>query len=101
MAKVKVAAVGAGNRMNAYSEYARIHPEEMEIVAVVEPNDVRREQYSRRFGIPVTACYSAWEDFLSLPKQADALFCVRPIRFIISRQSGLWKKATISCWKNR
>ena len=78
MAKVKVAAVGAGNRMNAYSEYARIHPEEMEIVAVVEPNDVRREQYSRRFGIPVTACYSAWEDFLSLPKQADALFLCTP-----------------------
>ena len=78
MAKVKVAAMGAGNRMNAYSEYARMHPEEMEIVAVIEPNALRREHYRQRFGIPGSGCYSSWEDFLSLPKQADALFLCTP-----------------------
>lgn len=36
--KVTVVALGAGNRMNAYAEYALLHPEEMSIVAVVEPN---------------------------------------------------------------
>lgn len=43
MRKIKVAAIGAGNRLNAYAEYARLYPKELEIVAVVEPNEVRPE----------------------------------------------------------
>ena len=35
MRKIKVAAIGAGNRLNAYAEYARLYPKELEIVAVV------------------------------------------------------------------
>ena len=39
MGKVTVVAIGAGNRMNAYAE---LHPQEMRVVAVVEPNRIRR-----------------------------------------------------------
>lgn len=78
MAKVKVAAIGAGNRMNAYSEYALRYPEEVEIVAVVEPNLIRRENYRHRFGIPEKNCFTSWETFLELPRKADALFLCTP-----------------------
>lgn len=70
--------MGAGNRMNTYSEYARLHPEEMEIVAVVEPNVMRREHYRQHFGIAESECYAAWEDFLDRSKRADAVFLCTP-----------------------
>lgn len=78
MSKVKIAAVGAGNRMNAYSGYALLHPEEMEIVAVVEPNVVRRGNYRDRFGLSEAHCFSSWETFFELPREADALFLCTP-----------------------
>lgn len=52
MKKITIAAIGAGNRMNAYTEYAVLHPEETTVVAIVEPNDIRRNQYARRFNVP-------------------------------------------------
>lgn len=78
MRRVKIAAIGAGNRMNAYSEYALLHPEEMEIVAVVEPNPLRRDGYARRFGITAENCYSSWEDFFETSRRADAVFLCTP-----------------------
>lgn len=76
--KVTVVALGAGNRMNAYAEYALLHPGEMSIVAVVEPNRVRREHLADRCGVPAERCFAEWEDFLSREKMADAVFICTP-----------------------
>ena len=76
--KVTVVALGAGNRMNAYAEYALLHPEEMSIVAVVEPNRVRREHLANRCGVPAEYCFAEWEEFLSREKTADAIFICTP-----------------------
>ena len=75
MGQITVVAIGAGNRMNAYAE---LHPQEIRIVAVVEPNPVRLSQLARRCQVPDQQCYSSWEDFLSKDKMADAVFICTP-----------------------
>lgn len=76
--KITVVALGAGNRMNAYSEYALQHPDKMSVVAVVEPNEVRRQQLAHRCGIPAEHCYAGWCEFLQREKMADAVFICTP-----------------------
>lgn len=76
--KIKVAVIGAGNRAGAYVEYAILHPGEMEVVAVVEPNEVRRNQCALRCGIPAGNCFAEWKDFLKQEKIADAVFICTP-----------------------
>lgn len=78
MRKIKVAAIGAGNRLNAYAEYACLHLEEMEIVAVVEPNEVRRKHCAERFHIPSEYCFASWTQFFEYPPLADAVFLCTP-----------------------
>lgn len=75
MEQTTVVAIGAGNRMNAY---ARLHPGEMKVVAVVEPNRVRREQLARQCGVLGEKCFESWEDFLLKEKMADAVFICTP-----------------------
>ncbi len=74
MNKVKVLVLGAGSRGNAYAKYSRSHPDELEIVAVAEPDQKRREQFAERYGIGSENCFDSWEEALSLPKMADAVF---------------------------
>ncbi|WP_227462032.1 Gfo/Idh/MocA family protein [Culturomica massiliensis] len=78
MQKVTIVAIGAGNRMNAYAEYIRMHPEEVELVAVVDPNEARRQHYATSFKLLPARCFASWEDFLSGPKVADAVFLCTP-----------------------
>lgn len=78
MKKVTIAAIGAGNRMNAYAEYVRLHPEEAEIVAVAEPNEIRRKHYAALFKLPPSCCFASWEKFLEKEKMADIVFLCTP-----------------------
>lgn len=78
MSKITIAAIGAGNRMGAYTEYAMLHPDLLEVVAVVEPNKVRRDHYARRFGIAGRNCFLSWEEFFQQEKMADAVFLGTP-----------------------
>lgn len=76
--KISVVAMGAGNRMITYAAYADLHPEEMSIVAVVEPNFIRREQFARKYGIPQDRCFAGWQEFLYREQMADAVFICTP-----------------------
>ncbi len=67
--------MGAGNRMHVY---ARLHPQEMRVVAVVEPNRVRREQFATVCGVSEENCFESWEIFLRKEKMADAVFICTP-----------------------
>ncbi len=74
MKKVKALVLGAGSRGNAYAAYSRVRPEELEIVAVAEPDKIRREQFAERYHIGAENCFASWEEALSKPKLADAVF---------------------------
>ncbi|HEY4391183.1 MAG TPA: Gfo/Idh/MocA family oxidoreductase [Paenibacillus sp.] len=78
MKKVKVALVGAGLRGINYLEYAMQHPHELEVVAVAEPVQERRESFQARHGIPDELCFEHWNELFAMPKLADAvLICTQ------------------------
>lgn len=50
MKKIKAALIGAGQRgAQAYASYAGRHPEELEFIAVAEPDPRRRNPFKRSF----------------------------------------------------
>lgn len=72
--KVTAVVLGAGSRGNAYAEYSLNRPEELEIVAVAEPDEKKREKFAAQYHILPENCYNSWEELLSLPRMADAAF---------------------------
>lgn len=64
--------------MLAYGTYALKKPDEIEFVAVAEPNLERREQFRRLHHIPEEMCFSDWSELLDQPRIADAaLICTQ------------------------
>ena len=51
---VSIVVIGASNRANKYLEYAKINPDKVQLVGVVELNDIRRNKVAERFGLAVT-----------------------------------------------
>jgi len=79
MKKVTAVLIGAGNRgALAYATYALEHPEELQFVAIAEPDQGRREAFQKTHNLPDSACYTSWEEMLREPKLADAaLICTQ------------------------
>jgi predicted dehydrogenase len=69
MEPIKVLLAGAGSRgMYAYAEYARNNPKMMRIVAVAEPNEVKRKKIQADHHIPDNLAFAGWEQaFEKLP----------------------------------
>ncbi len=72
MEKIKVILIGAGNRGTTYARHAYDACPELEIIAVADPNPVRRNHIKKKFNLPESACFESWENILALPKFADA-----------------------------
>lgn len=64
MKKLKAALVGAGNRGCVYADYSLNEPLELEIIAVVEPNELRRIQAGERYHISENARFENLDAFL-------------------------------------
>ncbi|HEY4389485.1 MAG TPA: Gfo/Idh/MocA family oxidoreductase, partial [Ktedonobacteraceae bacterium] len=78
MKKISIALIGAGQRGKGYSAYALKYPHEVQIIAVAEPNPVRRERICSAHNIAPEQSYSDWQELLAQPKQADAvLICTQ------------------------
>lgn len=73
MCKVKVALIGAGLRGQIYTEYALNHPDELQLVAVVDPNPERREKLKELHSIEESMVFEHWDELLAMPKLADAI----------------------------
>lgn len=72
MKRIDIVIVGAGNRANKYSEYALKKPENMRIVGIVEPDEVRMKFIREKYSVPEENCFSTLEEFLKRDKFADA-----------------------------
>ncbi len=59
---VKLAVIGVGNRTGKYLHYFSLHPDAVELVAVVEPDPIRREACRKRLSrtTPTPTC-SWWK----------------------------------------
>jgi predicted dehydrogenase len=74
MDRITAVLVGAGHRgMNSYAPYALKYPNEIKFVAVAEPNEEKRERFSKLHGIEKNKRFICWEDLLNEPKLADAI----------------------------
>jgi predicted dehydrogenase len=69
--------IGAGGRgYGAYGPYALAHPDELQFVAVAEPNDARRARFAEAHDIPAERQFDTWEALLAQGRGADAaLIC--------------------------
>jgi predicted dehydrogenase len=72
MKKVKLILIGAGDRGTTYVSRGEESCPEMEVVAVADPDPVRRNYIRDKFSIPEEMCFEKGEDLLKLDKIADA-----------------------------
>lgn len=70
--------LGAGNRGNVYGNYGVKYPDELDIVGVAEPIDIRRERYMAKHDIKSKNAFVTWEDVFKVPKFADAIIITTP-----------------------
>lgn len=66
---------GAGGRgMHAYGPYALAYPDELNFVAVAEPDEYRRAQFAKAHNIPAENQFPSWEALIERGKLADTAF---------------------------
>lgn len=63
--------VGLGHRGVGYATYADSHPNELQIVGIAEPDEVRRARYAARFGVPPENCFENAESLAAVQQFAD------------------------------
>lgn len=73
MSSLKFAILGAGGRGQMFSEWLATECGPGSVVAVAEPDPVRRALVSDAHGIPASQCFDSWEELLANPKMADIL----------------------------
>ncbi|MDE6825854.1 MAG: Gfo/Idh/MocA family oxidoreductase [Paramuribaculum sp.] len=75
---VTIAAIGAGNRMQTYAHYVEQHPDKVKLVAVVEPDDAKRDALAEKFGVSRAHRFTNYRDFFANPVSADAVIIATP-----------------------
>lgn len=73
MPPVTAVILGAGNRGRVYGTYAIQHPREFSVVAIADPDPLKRQRAASEHDLPPEACYNTWEDLIAAGKQADVL----------------------------
>src|SRR5580704_12613020 len=78
MAPVSVVVVGAGVRGTGYARWARHHPDRASVVAVAEPQEVRRARFAAEHGIAAQNAAEDWRQLAGRGRLADAvLICTQ------------------------
>ncbi len=76
---VTLALVGAGNRgASVYGAYALRHPDEARVVALAEPDRVRRERVAAAHGISAETAFGDWPELFAAGRLADAVVIATP-----------------------
>lgn len=70
--------LGAGARGNVYGNYAKAHPDEIQIVGVAEPKPLRNSRYSAKHNIKDEHRFVTWEHVFDRAKFADAIIITTP-----------------------
>ena len=69
--EISLMIVGAGDRGRLYAELASRDPR-VRIVAVADPDELRRTTLAERHAVPSTRRYSDWREVIEQPRIADA-----------------------------
>lgn len=71
---VEAVLLGAGMRgYCTFGGYAKAFPHNLRIIAVAEPDPVRRERFARDYAIPPENVFSNWQELLDRPQMAEVL----------------------------
>lgn len=73
MKQITAAAIGFGDRAEIYCRYALKNPDELKIVAVVDPDPLKRKYAKELFGIAEENCFRSVEEFVGRGRIADCV----------------------------
>lgn len=73
LSTLKFVILGAGGRGQMFSDWLATECGPGSVVAVAEPDPVRRALISDAHGIPAANCFETWQELLAQPKLADVL----------------------------
>ena len=71
MKKLTAIVLGYGMRGQGYTHYSVAHPDELQIVAVAEPEKSKQDYAKERHNLPDNMIFDDWKKLASLPKMAD------------------------------
>jgi predicted dehydrogenase/Ser/Thr protein kinase RdoA (MazF antagonist) len=72
--KVTLSLIGAGDRgKDSYALYALDYPNDVEFIAVAEPNKIKRETFAKTHNISPEFAFESWEQLLELEKLSDGI----------------------------
>lgn len=74
MKPITAVVLGAGSRGSIYAGYAKEHPEELQIIAVAEPREDRRNMLADSLGLSEEGRFETWQELLNRPRMADCAF---------------------------
>ena len=69
MKQVKVIIVGNGDRANCYCKYAISHPEDLQVVAIVDPDKRKQKEGAEKYGVKKELCFDSVEDCMRYHEQ--------------------------------
>ncbi len=74
MKQVTSVLIGAGNRgANVYSEYAIRNPSKFKVIAVVEPDEIKRKRFAKKHDIPSHLQFNDYNKLFELERIADCV----------------------------
>ena len=71
MKKLTAIVAGYGMRGNTYSKYAADNPDQIEIVAIADPKEERKQVAKDLLGLTDDKIYDDWKQLAEQPKMAD------------------------------
>ena len=64
MKKISCVILGYGHRGSCYAEYALKHPNELEVIAVIDPDKLKQAKAKKVFGLKEESLFDNLNDFL-------------------------------------
>lgn len=69
MKPAKVVIVGNGDRANCYCQYAVTNPEELQVTAIVDPNERKLQEGKEKYGVSEHRLFKSVEKFLAYEEE--------------------------------
>jgi len=85
--------IGAGNRGNVYASYSKSFPDEMQVLAVAEPNPKKRNAFAKAYPLSNSHCFESWEEAIGENPPVNAV--------IISTQDQIACRACSGRFRSR